>query len=67
MNLHFHLKPENAAQLSQLCGVLDENIHTIARFFEVSIKRRGAFFEINGAHAQQAQNALVFFLFCLLK
>ncbi len=61
MKTAFQLTPENVAQLAALCGVLDENIHTVARFLNVDIKRRGAFFEIEGENAANAEKALRFF------
>jgi phosphate starvation-inducible PhoH-like protein len=53
------------AHLSNLCGVLDENLRQIESAFDVSIKRRGARFTIGGGEKgkgrEQARGALEYF------
>lgn len=46
------------AQLSRLCGPLDENLRQISQALNVSIGRRGHSLEISGDRAQQAAELL---------
>ena len=45
-------EPVDNARLSRLCGVLDENLRQIENAFDISIRRRGAQFTVQGAPAQ---------------
>ena len=64
--LFFQLKPENIAQLAQLCGELNGNIHTIERHLGIEIASRGFQFKLIGpedavSHAQKILFALYHF------
>ncbi|WP_298018813.1 PhoH family protein [uncultured Castellaniella sp.] len=51
----------NNAQLSNLCGPLDENLRQIAQAYDVTIGRRGNRFSVRGARAGEAGQALRWF------
>ncbi|WP_322998560.1 PhoH family protein [Castellaniella sp.] len=53
--------PGNNAQLSNLCGPLDENLRQIAQAYDVTIGRRGNRFSVRGARAREASQALRWF------
>ena len=47
-SLQFHLEPDNAELLSQLCGHLNENLRLIEKHLAVEIIQRGNLFRIVG-------------------
>ena len=49
MGIEFKLPSDNNRQLSNLCGVLDQNLKQIEAALEVNIVRRGSSFVINGS------------------
>jgi phosphate starvation-inducible PhoH-like protein len=49
MGMEFELPSDNNRQLSNLCGVLDQNLKQIEAALEVDIVRRGSSFVINGS------------------
>ena len=49
------------ARLANLCGPLDENLRQIEAAFDVTIKRRGARFAIEGKASEQGRGALEYF------
>lgn len=55
--LQLDLTPDNTTLLAHLCGVLDENITAIARHFGITIRRRGAHFELEGKSLKNLENA----------
>lgn len=46
--LSFSLEPDNAQQLSNLCGQLDSNIKQIAEHYQLAIYNRGNRFQLEG-------------------
>lgn len=51
-------EPVDNLRLANLCGSLDENLRQIASAFDVSISRRGERFNVSGARAPLAAQAL---------
>ena len=49
MGMEFNLPSDNNRQLSNLCGVLDQNLKQIEAAMEVDIVRRGSNFVVNGS------------------
>ena len=60
MGMEFELPSDNNRQLSNLCGVLDQNLKQIEAALEVDIVRRGSSFVINGSSKNiKAASALI--------
>ncbi len=64
--LLLHLKPENTAQLAQLCGELNDHLHHIERYLGIEIGSRGFQFKLIGpadavAHGEKILLALYHF------
>ncbi|MEY3909462.1 MAG: putative enzyme with nucleoside triphosphate hydrolase domain [Pseudomonadota bacterium] len=58
--MEFELPSDNNRQLSNLCGVLDQNLKQIEAALEVDIVRRGSSFVINGSSKNiKAASALI--------
>ncbi len=49
---------DDNARLARLCGVLDENLRQIENAFDISIRRRGGQFTLEGAQAQVLRGEL---------
>jgi phosphate starvation-inducible PhoH-like protein len=57
--LELDLHPVDNQRLANLCGVLDENLKQIERTLEVSIRRRGEHFSVQGEEAKTVMTAAV--------
>lgn len=54
----FLLEPADNERLANLCGVLDRNLHHIARTYAVRIHRRGEQFQLQGDCAEAAATVI---------
>ena len=57
--VHLQFEDYNPVALQRLCGVLDNNLNTLAHRLEVQISRRFDYFTFSGSLAHVARNALV--------